>query len=229
MQPRFVLALSVGAFVLSAWSLFVQYRTVSPVPLPADVVTGRAERPALSSDDRASLDAVTTLQEKIHQLERTIARLNDSARDRSERGPVELPDLSPSETVHPELSAPDYRAQERRARQQQFFEEQFYSEDVDRAWSDRMSNTLSETLSDLPGVNSALSYVECQSALCRLDVNLDKSATEAFILAFTAQVARQGTQSQTFIQDDGGSANQLKIYLSRAGTALPSTRPVVTP
>ncbi|WP_019605531.1 hypothetical protein [Teredinibacter turnerae] len=231
MQYRITLAISVGAFLLSAWSLSGQYPTALPAPTstPVKHTIASNDRPDNYADYQASIDALQALQAKILKLEREIEKLNGMTRQTSAQLTENSDNRPDRDPVHPELSAPDYRAQERSARAQQFFEEQFYSEDVDLEWADSMSNNLSETLRELPGVNGALSYVECQTSLCRLDVNLDKTETEAFILAFTAQVARQGTQSQTFISDNGTSSNQLKIYLSRTGTTLPSHQPRLEP
>lgn len=98
----------------------------------------------------------------------------------------------------------------------------FLAEPTDRQWSAETNNLVEQFFEDVEPLKVDLSYVECRSTLCRVEVNYnDAAAADEFALRFPMHVGKAlPNVTYHYEQHDDGHTSVV-MHLAREGYELP--------
>ncbi|ATB45347.1 hypothetical protein [Corallococcus macrosporus] len=216
-----ILGLAIAAVAAAGgWSMW----GATPATTRAPTVTGdvRPGSPAdLASEVRALRAELAALRRGQGHLLQRVASV-----ERPVPAPVlaegAAPGLTGTAPPAPTLAASEAAREERRQELEAELQAVAHTEPRDRDWAGQTETLVTRAFSGPDFAGSRLTRVDCRTRLCVLEVEHDAAEARAELLPSLLTV--NGLQGQAVMRPaDGDGRWASRIYLSRAGEALPMT------
>ncbi|WP_163777747.1 hypothetical protein [Myxococcus vastator] len=216
-----ILGLATAAVAAAGgWSMWGA--TPEATPAREEAAEARPGSPAdLTSEVRAlraELEALRRGQGHLMQRVESVGR------------PAPLPGPGEEAAPEPQAAAPtaqtlatlEVAREERRQELEAELQAAAHTEPRDRDWAGQTETLVTRAFSGADFAGSRLTRVDCRTRMCVLEVEHDAAEARAELLSSLMRV--NGLQGQAVMRpaDDGGRRAS-RIYLSRAGEALPMT------